>query len=134
MKLSRIAVSLYALLIFASGIAIGAFGFRLYTVKSVNANTAHDPAEWRKRYTAEMQSRLHLNQDQSRKLNVILDETRVRFSEARERMRPEMERIRGEQVEKIRSMLSEGQRPEYEKMRREREEREKQHAKSGPGL
>jgi hypothetical protein len=134
MKLSRLAVSLYALLIFASGIAIGAFGFRLYTVKSVNANTAHDPAEWRKRYTAEMQSRLHLDQDQSRKLNVILDETRVRFSEARERLRPEMERIRSEQVEKIRSMLSENQRPEYDKMRREREEREKEHAKSGPGL
>ena len=134
MRLSRIAVSLYALLIFVSGIAIGAFGFRLYTVRSVNVNTAHDPAEWRKRYTAEMQSRLHLGQDQSRKLNEILDETRVRFSEARERLRPEMERIRSEQVEKIRSMLSESQRPEYDKMRRERQEREKQHGKPNPGL
>src|SRR5207302_10101370 len=99
MKLSRIAVSLYALLIFASGIAIGAFGFRLYEMKSVNANTAHDPAEWRKRYTAEMQSRLHLAPDQTRKLNEILDETRVRFSAARERQRPEIERIRSEQAE-----------------------------------
>ena len=134
MKLSRIAVSLYALLIFASGLAVGAFGFRLYTVKSVNASTSHNPAEWRKRYTAEMQSRLHLAPDQSRKLNEILDETRVRFTEARERLRPEMERIRGEQGEKIRAMLSESQRPEYEKMRREREEREKQHSKAGPGL
>ncbi len=134
MKLSRIAVSLYALLIFVSGLAVGAFGFRLYTVKSGNANTAHDPAEWRKRYTAEMQSRLHLAPEQSRKLNEILDETRGRFSEARERLRPEMERIRREQVEKIRSMLSESQRPEYDKMRREREEHEKQHAKSGTGL
>ena len=134
MKLSRAAVSLYALLIFLSGLAVGAFGFRLYTVKSVNANTAHDPAEWRKRYTAEMRTRLHLDPDQSRKLNMILDETRVRFSEAHERMRPEMERIRSEQSEKIRSMLTDSQRPEYDKMRRERAEREKHNAKPGPGF
>lgn len=134
MKLSRIAVSLYALLIFFSGLAVGAFGFRLYTVKSVNANTAHNPAEWRKRYTAEMQSRLHLDQKQSRKLNTILDETRVRFGEVHERMRPEFERIRGEQSEKIRTMLTDSQRPEYDKMRREREQLEKQNAKPGPGL
>jgi hypothetical protein len=131
MKLSRLAVSLYALLIFASGIAVGAFGLRLYTAKSVAANTAHDPAEWRKRYVAEMQSRLHLDPAQDRKLNEILDETRVRFTEAKERMKPEMERIRNEQVEKIRAMLTDTQRPEYDKMRRERQEREKKQGKSG---
>jgi DNA anti-recombination protein RmuC len=125
MRLSRAAVSLYALLIFASGIAVGGFGFRLYTVKTVNASTSHDPVEWRKRYTTEMRDRLHLNSDQQRKLNEILDETKARFDQVRERNRPEMDRIHGEQVEKIRSMLTDGQRPEYDKMRREKDEREK---------
>jgi DNA anti-recombination protein RmuC len=129
MRLSRAAVSLYALLIFASGIAVGAFGFRLYTVKTVNASTTRDPAEWRRRYTAEMQSRLHLTPEQSRKLNGILDETKARFDQVRHSIRPEMDRIRGEQVEKIRAMLNDTQRPSYDKMRREREEREKK-----PGL
>ena len=125
MKLSRAAVSLYALLIFASGIAVGAFGFRLYTVRTVNASTSHDPVEWRKRYTAEMHSRLKLDADQSRKLNEILDETKARFDQAHKQMRPQMDRIHKEQVEKIRAMLTDTQRPEYDKMRREKEQRDK---------
>jgi DNA anti-recombination protein RmuC len=125
MRLSRAAVSLYALLIFASGVAVGGFGFRLYTVKTVNASTSHDPVEWRKRYTAEMRERLHLDSDQQRKLNEILDETKARFDQVRARNRPEMDRIHAEQVEKIRSMLTDSQRPEYDKMRREKDEREK---------
>ncbi len=129
MKLSRIAVSLYALLIFLSGIAVGAFGFRLYTVKTVNASTAHDPVEWRKRYMAEMQNRLRLDDNQTRKLNGILDETKARFDQVRHSIRPEMDRIHSEQVEKIRSMLSDTQRAEYDRMRREKEKREKR-----PGL
>jgi hypothetical protein len=129
MRLSRTAVSLYALLIFASGIAVGGFGFRLYTVKTVNASTSHDPVEWRKRYTAEMRDRLHLDSDQQRKLNEILDETKARFDQVHRQMRPEMDRIHSEQVEKIRAMLTDTQRPEYDKMRREREQREKR-----PGL
>jgi DNA anti-recombination protein RmuC len=135
MKLSKLAVSLYALLIFASGIAIGAVAYRLYTVNTVNANAARNPEEWRKRYTHEMQTRLHLDQDQLRKLNEILDETRVRFTEVRERMKPELERIRSEQTDKVRAMLNDSQRQEYEKMRREREEHEKAHNKPGhPGM
>jgi hypothetical protein len=129
MRLSRAAVSLYAILIFASGIAIGAFGFRLYTVRTVNASTSHDPVEWRKRYTAEMRDRLRLDTNQLKKLNEILDETKARFDEVRHKMRPEMDRIHGEQVEKIRAMLTDTQRPEYDKMRREREQRERR-----PGL
>lgn len=129
MKLSRAAVSVYALLIFASGVAVGGFGFRLYTVKTVNASTSHDPVEWRKRYTAEMKDRLKLDPDQLRKLNEILDETKARFDQVRHSMRPEMDRIHAEQVEKIRAMLTGTQRPEYDKMRREKEQREKR-----PGL
>ena len=137
MNLSKARISLYAVLIFISGVAVGWFGLRLYNVKTVNATTVRSPEEWRKRYTAEMQSRLHLDSNQMGKLNGILDETHVRFMNARERMKPEFDRIRDEQVDKIRAMLSDPQRSEYEKMRKEREEkeaREKAQGKRPPGM
>ena len=131
MKLSRLAVSLYVLLIFCSGIALGALGHRLYMVTTVSAK----PEEWRKTYLNEMQTRLHLRSEQLSGLNGILDETRTRFHEVRERTRPEFDAIKAQQIEKVRSLLDEGQRAEYEKMRQEREAREKAQGKPpGPGL
>lgn len=137
MNLSKASISLYAVLIFLSGVAVGWFGLRLYTVNTVNANAVRSPEEWRKRYTAEMQNRLRLDGTQLKKLNAILDETHVRFMDARERMKPEMDRIRDEQVDKVRAMLTDPQKAEYEKMRRERAEREareKAQGKRPPGM
>jgi hypothetical protein len=135
MKLSKISVLLYVLLIFLSGVGVGALGFRLYTVGSVNATTTRRPEEWRKRYLNEMQSRLSLSSQQLKDLNAILDETRTRFHEARERQRPEMESIKQQQVGKIRAILDERQRAEYEKMRQEREARDKEQGRPpGPGF
>ncbi len=134
MKLSKAAITLYVALVFVSGVAVGAFGFRLYTVNTVNANTTHNPAEWRKKYVSEMQSRLQLDGGQVGKLNSILDETRVRFSQVKERMKPEFDRIKAEQVDKIRAILSNNQRQEYEKMRQEREQREKAQGKPSSGM
>ncbi len=136
MKLSRFTVTLYVLLVFVSGIALGAFGHRLYTVSSVSANPhPGPPEEWRKRYMNEMQTRLTLKPDQIKTLESILDETRVRFHEVRERTRPEFDAIRREQVEKIKAMLSDPQRSEYDKMRAEREAKEKAAGRlPGPGF
>ena len=129
MKLSRLSVCLYVLLIFSSGIALGALGHRLFVVSTVSAK----PEEWRKQYLTEMQTRLHLRTDQMTNLNAILDETRVRFHEVRERTRPEFDTIKAQQVEKIRTMLDEDQRSEYDKMRQEREAREKAQGGRPPG-
>ena len=135
MRLSKSAILAYVLLIFASGMAVGWGVFRLYTVRSVNANTVHNPEEWRRHYVSEMQTRLRLQSDQVGKLNSILDETRARFTQAKERMRPELEGIRAEQTGKVRAMLSDSQRQEFEKMRQEHEQREKAHGRlPGPGM
>lgn len=135
MKLSRISVAIYVALIFFSGLVLGALGHRLYTVRTVDANSVrHTPDEWRKRYTAEMQHRLGLRQEQLTQLNAILDETRDAFQAARERMRPEMESIREMQTSKIRAMLDDTQKAEYEKMRSERERNMKKKLGSGPGF
>src|SRR5207253_2157279 len=126
-KLSRTAIAIYVLLVFASGAVLGAFGHRLYTVSSVSAKApAKNPEEFRKRVVAEYQSRLSLTDQQVSRLNTIMDETRASVDETRQKMRPAYERIHAEQAEKIREMLTDDQRVEFEKMRKEREERQKQ--------
>jgi hypothetical protein len=115
MKLSRFATSLYAVLIFASGAVVGALSQRLYTVNAVSPPRPNSPEEFRKKYLAEMQSRLSLRPEQITELNKILDDTHKRFSEARERQRPEMEKIRQDQTARVRQILDPGQISEYEK-------------------
>ena len=134
MRLNRAGIALYVGLIFASGVAIGAFGHRLYTANSISANTTRNPEEWRKRYMSEMTSRLGLRHEQVTKLNTILDETRARFQEVHEKSRPEMEAIRKEQIQRIRAILDGAQQVEYEKMREERERRTGGKPPGGPGL
>ena len=84
------------------------------------------------KYLAEMKSRLALRSDQVVSLNNILDETRTRFHEVHARMQPELDTIREQQVNKIRTMLDDTQRAEYEKMRSER--LKNQGSRGGPGI
>ncbi len=77
MKLSRLAISLYVGLVFASGAVLGAFGHRLYSVSTVvSAKQNRNAEEFRKRVIAEMQGRLKLSGEQVTKLNFIMDDTR----------------------------------------------------------
>jgi hypothetical protein len=124
-------------LIFASGGVLGALTHRLYTVSSVSATTRPSgPDEWRKKYLAEMQTRLHLTSEQNLKLNIYLDETRSRVREAHAKAQPEVEQIKREQREKIKTMLDATQKAEYEKILEERDQRERQKtpAANGPGI
>jgi hypothetical protein len=135
MKFSRAAIAFYVALVFASGVVLGVFGHRLYAVSTVNGKAKIPPEEFRKKVVAEYQSRLKLNDDQVAKLNTILDETRARIDETRQKMHPAYQKIREEQNEKFRGMLTPDQAVEFDKMRKEREERQKQGGRGpGPGL
>jgi len=133
---SRTAIAGYVGLVFASGAAVGGFGHRLYTATSVIAKQSSvSPEEMRKKYVETLRGRLTLSEDQVMKLNLILDESRGRFHEAQERMRPTLEAIRNDQTEHIRSMLSPEQRTAYEAYRKERDElRKRQGPRQGPGF
>jgi len=136
MKRTNFTVALYLLLVFLSGIAVGGFGYHLFKVRSVSATTSRPrtPEEYRRRYVEEMQTRLNLTQDQVSRLNAILDETRTRWGEFRQRTMPETKAIHQEQTQKVRSILNEVQQTEYEKMLAERELKMRQHGRSaGPG-
>ncbi len=138
MKLTKLTIAMYVGLLFLSGVAVGAFGHRLYTVAPVNAMSTRPNSEaFRKKYLNDMQTRLNLNAEQMTKLESVLDDTRSKYHAVRDRTRPEFESIRNEQAEKVRSMLTDTQRTEYEKMRKEREQRDSQtqHGRgSGPGF
>ena len=125
MRRSNLLIAFYLVLIFASGVVVGAFATHLYTANSVSAKAPPRPTpeEWRRQYTSEMQTRLSLTADQMTKLNVILDETGSKVHAEHQHHDQEMKAIHDEQVGKTRAILTDAQRPEYERLRKEREER-----------
>jgi Spy/CpxP family protein refolding chaperone len=136
MKLSRAAIAAYIVLVFLCGAVLGAFSFRLYTVSTVSAKSPQvspNPEQFRKNYLATMRSRLTLSDDQVTRLNLILDDTRARIREVHDRSQPEVQEIRKEQTDKIRALLSAGQRSTYEEMLKQREQRQKEKGGHGGG-
>ncbi len=112
---------IYLCLVFLSGILVGAFGWRMYSVRAEGGKNPCSPEAMRRQYIEDMRTRLNLSGDQFGKVQSILDETHERFRALREKYRPEVRTIQEEQVERIRAVLDPGQRAEYEKMRQERE-------------
>jgi hypothetical protein len=128
MRRTSLTAGLYLLLLFFSGVAVGAFGLHLYTLNSVRATGPRDPNEFRKKYIAELRTRLKLSDDQVNQLGPILDETRRRHRELMDKHRPEMKAIQDEQVSKIRAILMDSQQSEYTQMLEEREkQRQREH-------
>jgi len=124
MKLTRWFVALYMALVFACGGVVGAFAHRLYTVSGVSANVGQrNPEEFRKRFMTDMKGRLQLSDDQAAKLGSIMDETRARFRDVREKFEPEMQKIREDQRQRISELLSPSQQAEWQKIMEERQRR-----------
>ena len=124
MKRSGLAATLYVVLVFLSGAVVGIFGYRLYTARTVIANVvAQKPAaaEYRKKYVADITSRVGLSAEQVNQLGAILDETRNRYKEEHDRSKQQLAQIHDDQVQKIHEILSPAQASEYDKFRAERE-------------
>ena len=131
MKLSRWTIALYVGLVFASGIVVGVYGHRFTDIVGVSAK-APNPDEFRKRFNAEMKTRLQLTGEQSTRLDAILEQTREEFRATRDGLEPALDKIREEQHHRILEILEPSQRAEYEKMRQEREARIRQRKESAP--
>jgi hypothetical protein len=134
MKFTRWTVALYMALVFACGGVVGAFAYRLYTVSGVSANVGErNPEEFRRRFMADLKMRLQLTDDQAAKLSVLMDETRSRFRDVREKFEPEMQKIREDQRQKISELLSPSQQAEWQKIMDERQRRrESKKGREGP--
>jgi anion-transporting ArsA/GET3 family ATPase len=124
-----LAVPLYVLMVFASGVLVGAVGHRLYSAKSVNAvdpvapKPKPTPEEWRRHMVDEMQKRLKLTEDQVAKLQTAFDNTRQSFNEYDQRAKAQRKAIIEEQHNEIRTFLNPDQKAEYEKFLAERQKR-----------
>ena len=131
-KRSSWSIALYVVLIFASGILAGVLGQKLLSSRVVSADSApRSPEQWRAKYVAEIRERLALDSAQETKVNQVLDKTRARFNEVRERSRPEMKRIHDEQVDSIREILNQSQKSGYATFLLEKEAQKKARALSG---
>jgi hypothetical protein len=133
-KRSQVSIILSMLAVFCSGILVGGYGYHSYAAQTVSATGKPPlkPEEWRRKYIEEVRTRVNLDDAQVGSLNLILDETRSRFRDLKERQKQEQkketDRIRSEQNEKVRAMLKPEQRPEYDRFREEREQRMKEQA------
>ena len=134
MKFSKFTIAFYLALVFVSGAVLGAVFERLYNVSTVSATKQpKSPEEFRKGYLKMMQDRLNLSQDQVAKLGSILDETRARVHEVHQKLQPDLDEVRKEQQDKVRSILSADQRAEYEKMLIEHQQHQQKQGGRGGG-
>jgi hypothetical protein len=133
MKPTRWTVALYMALVFACGGVVGAFAHRLYTVSGVSANVGQrNPEEFRKRFMADLKSRLHLSDDQAAKLSGIMDETRMRVRATRVTIEPELQKIRDDQKQRISELLLPDQQAEWQKILDERQRKRESKKNRGP--
>jgi len=131
MTRKNIPIALYLLLVFVSGSVVGALGYRTYNPPTARTvNTPPSPSEWRKQYIDESRSRLSLTDDQVEKLTVLLDQTEMRFRDAREHENQQIRQIREDHFEHVRGILTAEQIPKYEKLHAEREAKAKHQEKS----
>ena len=126
MSRSQPSLILALVLVFASGIAVGGVGYHFYTVKTVAANAGQTPDKFRSDFITDMKMKLSLSEEQITKVNVVLDQTRIQYKEIRDRMKPDMSRIKSEQVEKINLLLNPVQQKQYEALRAARDAHSKQ--------
>jgi hypothetical protein len=145
MKRSTTSAALWLLVVFLSGTAVGAVGYRLYTVKRVSADVIPppqkrlSPQEFRQNYIQELRSKLQLDDAQVQKLGAIMDETKISFDAEKRRSQAALKQIHDGQLASVRSILTDAQKPEFDKVhadrekhRKEREDAEKRRRASAP--
>ncbi len=120
MPRKRYSAVLYLILVFASGILVGAVSHRLYVTTTVNATAPRSMDELRKRYLAEMRANVGVNDQQLSSVNRILDDIKGKFDDLRLREKPAHDAISKEQVDAISALLTPEQKIAYDKWREER--------------
>jgi len=122
MKRANLSIVVYVVLVFLSGVLVGAVGFGLYDSRAAGDKAEPcSPEALRQRYREELRTRLQLGPDQLKKLDVILVQTHNHFVALRYKYKPEVSAIQDAHADSIRAILDDRQRAEYEKLRQERQ-------------
>lgn len=121
MKRTQLIAFALGVIIFGMGAATGVLAHRLYVANTVSASE-----DWRVRYINEMHSRLKLTNLQVDKLNDILDDTRAKVRAVKDEYKPEMLKIKDDQVARIQAMLTPEQAAAYSRIVAEQEQKAKE--------
>ena len=116
-------IALYLFLVFISGALVGALGYRTYKPPSASTSTRVSPEEFRRQYLQEIKTRVNLSDEQLEKVNGILDETRTRFHDARDKHNQIVKQIGEEQRAKMRAIMAPEQLPKAEQFWQDRDQR-----------
>ena len=120
----KLPVVLYLFVVFISGAAVGALGYRTYNPPSSAAKVS--PEVWRKQYIQEITAKVNLTPDQAQKVDAILEETSNKFHDARDRHNQIVKQIGEQQRANIRTILTPEQLPKVDEFWQERDQRAKQ--------
>jgi hypothetical protein len=116
---TKLSAFLSLLLVFVSGIAVGVFGYHVYTSSFVRKRLT--PEEFQKRAVQEMTKEVHLNDQQVAELKQIYAETAINFDQARTdfnaKLHAQGQAIHDQQVDKIKHILRPDQIPLYDALR-----------------
>jgi Spy/CpxP family protein refolding chaperone len=135
MLTSKLSAGIYLVMVFLSGILVGGFSYRAYTVSTASAavQAPRNPDDWRRRWMDEMRARVKLDDRQVAEVQQILDDTRGQFDEIHKRSKAESQALQASMQNKIRGILREDQRPLYDQFRAEREKMRHREQGDGPG-
>lgn len=129
------------LLVFVSGVLVGAVVQRLYMVTSVSSKVAanlppappkESPEEVRKRVVAEMKQRVKLDDTQIVQLEAIYDHIGEQFGDLFKKHNAEARALWDKQNDEIRHLLRPDQVPLFEQLRAEHDAARRAHHKEGP--
>jgi uncharacterized membrane-anchored protein YhcB (DUF1043 family) len=157
MPKSKVSAFFSVLLVFASGVAMGAVGYRLYVVKTVTSSTGQpgnkkkemSPEDYRKRVLAHLKDAVKLSDQQVEQVQQIYDWQGEQFTPVKKKSDAEIDQVKHEfdqqlhqiheaAVAKIKAMLTADQQPLYDKWLADRAaaraaDHKKHQQQQGPG-
>ena len=122
MPRTRISAAFYLILVFVSGILVGAVSHRLYMTKTASANNSPQTmAEYRKRYLSEMRAKDKVNDAQVAAVTALLDHAKGKFDALHAQDTALHDKIQQDLIDSIRAQLTDPQKVAYDQWREERE-------------
>jgi Spy/CpxP family protein refolding chaperone len=123
MPRTKLSAALYLLLVFASGVLVGVVSNRLYTTTTASAGSPPAPRsmnEFKRRYLADMQRRVGINDAQRDAVSRILDDTKRKFDDLHASEKPLRDKIQREHLQQIRALLDDHQKTAFDQWHEER--------------
>lgn len=124
--------TLWLLLAFALGVAVGGLGFGVYAARAGGPHR-WSPEVFESRVLQQLTTELKLRPDQRERVQGVLRESGQEFARLRDEMRPRYQEIRARSRAQIRSVLDPEQQARFEQLRAEWQRRAERWREGAPG-